>query len=586
MDAVTDPSVRQISVMKSARVGYTKILDHIVGYFIHQDPSPLLLVQPRVEDAEDYSRTEIAPMLRDTPVLAEIAGDLKAKDSNQRIQKRVFRNGSSVSFVGANSPGGFRRITARIVAFDEVDGYPSQGAGDEGDQIALGTKRSESFWNRKIILGSTPTIDGVSRIQKAWEESDQRRYFVPCPHCGHRQTLKWENLKWERSEAGEHLPETAHFRCEEHGCRLEEHDKPGMIDAGEWIAGKPSSGHAGFHIWTAYSLFPNAAWKYLVAEWLRVYKDPGQKKTFVNLVLGEPHQEAVDVADPDVLRKRCEPYSFETMPSDVKLITFGADTQDDRIEVTFVGWGPQGEAWVARHEVIGGDTSKPAVWEQFDQLIVEPCVTDEGKVLVAQAGCIDSAGHRSEMVYKFCRDRKRRRIYPTIGRGNPDPANPKMIWPKTPSRTKNSGDKPYTVGVDTAKDDISSRLAIVPDPNGPTARAFHFPMVGLSADYFEQLTSEHAVTSYVKNRPRRMWVPKAIGARNEAWDCLVLALAARLSLPIKLDRSPVRPVAAPKPERAADEPETAEIVSERAEPAPIAPKATPVRQRPRWGAYK
>ncbi len=584
MDAVTDPTVRQITVMKSARVGYTKILDHIVGYFVHQDPAPVLVVQPRVEDAEDYSRTEVAPMLRDTPVLAEIAGDLKAKDSNQRILKRVFRNGSSISFVGANSPGGFRRITARIVAFDEVDGYPSQGAGDEGDQIALGTKRSESFWNRKIILGSTPTIEGISRIEKAWEESDQRRYHVSCPHCGGRQVLKWENLKWDKTEDGEHLPKTAHFRCEINGCRIEEHDKPAMIDGGEWIAEKPSAGHAGFHIWAAYSLFPNAAWQFLVEEWLRVYKDPSQKKTFINLVLGQPHQEAVDAADPDLLRKRCEPYNFETLPSEAKLLTFGADTQDDRIEVTFVAWGANGESWVARHEVVGGDTSKPEVWDRFDKLIVEPCVTDEGRVLVAQAGCIDSAGHRSEMVYKFCRDRKRRRIYPTVGRGNSDPANPRMIWPKTPSRTKNSGDKPYTVGVDTAKDDISSRLAIVPDMNAPTARAIHFPMVGLSADYFDQMTSEHAVVSYVKNRPRRMWVPKTIGARNEAWDCLVLSLAARLSLPNRLDPTPARPRPSRLPKTEVKELEPA--VPEPS-PSPVAPPAKrPVRQRSRWGAYR
>lgn len=583
MDAVTDPGVRQITVMKSARVGYTKILDHLVGYFIHQDPSPILIVQPRVEDAEDYSRTEIAPMLRDTPVLAEISGDLKAKDANQRIAKRVFRNGSSVSFVGANSPGGFRRITARIIAFDEVDGYPAQGAGAEGDQIALGKKRSESFWNRKIILGSTPTIDGASRIQSAWNESDQRRYFVPCPHCSHRQTLRWENFKWEKTEDGQHLPKTAHFRCEAKGCRIEEHDKQGMIDAGEWVAGQPSKGHAGFHIWAAYSLFPNAAWEHLADEWLQVYADPIRKRAFVNLVLGEPHQESVDVADPDMLAKRCEPYSYETLPSDVKLVTFGADTQDDRIECTFVGWGPQGEAWVARHEVILGDTSKPTVWNEFDRLIVEPCVTDEGRVLVAQAGCIDSAGHRSEMVYKFCRDRKRRRIYATIGRGNADPANPKMIWPKTPSRTKHSGDKPYTVGVDTAKDDISSRLAIVPDPNGPTPRAFHFPAIGLSEDYFQQLTSEHAITTYVRNRPIRKWQKKTLGARNEAWDCLVLALASRLSLPIKLDRSPVRPT---PPVRVVEQQEMASIEPDRAADEQQSAPKKPVRHRPRWGAYR
>ena len=167
--------------MKSARVGYTKMLDHAIGYYLHQDPSPILLVQPRVEDAEDYSKTEIAPMLRDTPVLAAIAGDPKSKKTDQTILKKTMLNGASVTLVGANSPGGFRRITCRIVLFDEVDGYPAGGAGAEGDQIALGKKRSETFWNRKVVLGSTPTVKGVSRIEKAFAETDQRYYFVPLP---------------------------------------------------------------------------------------------------------------------------------------------------------------------------------------------------------------------------------------------------------------------------------------------------------------------------------------------------------------------------------------------------------------------
>src|SRR5260364_274637 len=159
--------VTHITVMKSARVGYTKILDHVISYFIHQDPSPILAVQPRVEDAEDYSKSEIAPMLRDTPVLSALAGDPKAKDSAQTILKKTFSNGASLTLVGANSPGGFRRITARLVLFDEVDGYPAGGAGTEGDQIALGIKRSETFWNRKIMIGSTPTIKGISRMRRA-----------------------------------------------------------------------------------------------------------------------------------------------------------------------------------------------------------------------------------------------------------------------------------------------------------------------------------------------------------------------------------------------------------------------------------
>ena len=184
LDAITDPAVRQVTVMKSARVGYTRCLDHAVGYFIHQDPSPILFVMPRIEDCEDFSRTEILPMLTDTPVLAELTGDIKTRDANQRILKRQFRNGASIAFVGANSPAGFRRITARVVLFDEVDGFPLE-AGFEGDQIPLGIKRTETFWNRKIVFGSTPTLKYQSRIEKAFADSDQRYYHVPCPSCGH-----------------------------------------------------------------------------------------------------------------------------------------------------------------------------------------------------------------------------------------------------------------------------------------------------------------------------------------------------------------------------------------------------------------
>ena len=216
MDSITDPTVTRVSVMKSARVGYTKILDLALGFFLHQDPCPNLVVQPRVEDAEDYSKTEIDPMIRDTPELAELAGDLKARDSGNTIAKKTLRNGASIAFVGANSPGGFRRITVRNVFFDEVDGYPVSGAGMEGDQIALGIKRSETFWNRRAVIGSTPTVKGSSRIEKSFEESDKRRYYVPCPHCEEMQVLEWggvdtaHGIKWEKDEQGNGIPETAH----------------------------------------------------------------------------------------------------------------------------------------------------------------------------------------------------------------------------------------------------------------------------------------------------------------------------------------------------------------------------------------
>lgn len=561
MDAVTDPSVRLITVMKSARVGYTKILDHVVGFFIHQDPSPILVVQPRVEDAEDYSRTEIAPMLRDTPVLAAISGDLKAKDSNQRIQKRVFRNGSSVAFVGANSPGGFRRITARIVAFDEVDGYPVTGAGNEGDQIALGIKRTESFWNRKVILGSTPTIKGISRIEKSWGESDQRRYHVPCPHCGEMQVLKWANLAWDKDkdDKGEtiaHYPETAHFICEASGCIIEEHDKPKMIDGGEWVAGKPFAGHAGFHIWAAYSLFENAAWRYLVEEFLRVRSDPSLLQTFVNLVLGETWEEQGETVASHSLINRLENFDGETLPEAVRVITAGVDVQDDRLELQLVAWGEKEESWPFAYEVLHGDPAQATVWQELDAALLGVFRTEEGRSLRVRAACVDTGGHHGERVYAFVRSRKNRRIFPTKGAAGTRP-----IWPRTASRAGAKGNEQvFIVGVDTAKDALYGRLRI----SKPGPGYVHFAAGGpFDETYFKQLTAESVVTRFREGRPYRVWVlPK--GARNEALDTFVLALAAVRALPRALERSVHASVDVPAPEK----PEAPGAVEEPAQAQP------------------
>lgn len=557
LDAVSDPAVTQVTVMKSARVGYTKCLDHIVGFFVHQDPSPVLVVQPRVEDAEDYSRTEIAPMLRDTPVLAEIAGDLKAKDANQRILKRVFRNGSSVSFVGANSPGGFRRITARVVMFDEVDGYPVGGAGDEGDQISLGVKRSVSFWNRKIVLGSTPTLKGQSRIEKEWMKSDMRRYHVPCPQCGHEQVLKWANLRWDKTEDGEHKPETAYFVCEGNGCVIEEHHKPAMIDAGRWVAEHPSGSHAGFHIWAAYSLFPNAAWRYLVEEFLRVRKDPTLLQTFVNLVLGETWEESGERVEGNSLRSRAEAYDHETLPECVLALTAGVDTQDNRLEVHVVAWGHREESWPCLYEVLHGDPAQPTVWQELDDLLQSTFRTESGRALRIRSACIDSGGHHADQVLKFASARRGRRVFATKGQAGPRP-----IWPKRASKTRTSMDV-FVLGVDTAKDALYSRLRIV-DP-GPGY--VHFPTAdGFGDDYYEQLTSEQVVTRYREGRPYRVWVPKSKGARNEVLDTFVLALAAMKALPIRFDQ-----VKAPAPA-------TIENNSTDDEDAPQIPAAVEVQQ--------
>jgi phage terminase large subunit GpA-like protein len=525
MDAVTDPSVGMITVMKSARVGYTKVLDHIVGYFVHQDPSPILVVQPRVEDAEDYSKTEIAPMLRDTPVLATLAGDPKAKDSGQTILKKTFLNGASLTLTGANSPGGFRRITARIICFDEVDGYPKGGAGTEGDQIALGTKRSESFWNRKIILGSTPTVQGESRIERSWAESDQRRYFVPCPHCGELQVLEWGGvdtpygIKWDKDEAGQGRPETAHYVCV-NGCLIEEHDKLDMVGAGEWRATKPCKGHAGFHIWAGYSLFPNAAWPNLVAEWLRVKADPVSRQTFINLVLGEPYEDRGEqVLNERALIERCETFAAE-VPDGVAILTAGVDTQPDRFEVEVVGWGWNEESWSVDYHVIDGDPDLPETRQKLDEYLTRKWRRADGRPFVVEATCIDSGGANTEAVYQFAKARLGRRVWAIKGASERS-GQRSPIWPtRRPSAKNRSKFRPFIIGVNAAKDAIRNRLHLTT----PGPGYMHFPKER-DANYFAQLTAERSILKVVGGRRFRVWdLPR--GRANEGLDCRVYAYAA------------------------------------------------------------
>ncbi|MEM8068603.1 phage terminase large subunit family protein [Morganella morganii] len=535
MDAFTDPSVTQVSVMKSARVGYTKILDHAVAYYLSHDPSPILVVQPRVEDAEDYSKTEIAPMLRDTPSLKAIAGEAKAKDSGQTILKKQFSNGANLTLVGANSPGGFRRITCRIILFDEVDGYPSGGAGSEGDQIALGIKRSETFWNRKIGLGSTPTVKNVSRIEKAYNESDQRHYWVPCPHCGEFQILEWGGpdtpygMKWDKDADGNGLPDTAYYVCRHNGCVIHDSDKSLMIKNGEWRAEKPFTGHAGFHIWAAYSLFPNASWPNLVKEWLRVKDDPLMRQTFINLVLGEPYEDRGEKAlSEQKLLERCEVWAAE-VPDGVTLLTAGIDTQDDRFEIEVVGWGRSEESWSIAHDVIEGDLETPEPWERLDAYLKQIWRRADGRGFAIMAACMDSGGHHTQAVYDFCKARLGRRIWAVKGEsargGKRSP-----IWPTKciTSRSK-AGFKPVIIGVNAAKDAVRGRLHLeLPAAGEPAPAYMHFP-VDRDLQYFGQLLAERSVIKVSGGQRYRVW-EQIPGRANEALDCRVYSYAALCGL--------------------------------------------------------
>ena len=236
LDAITDPAVERVSMIKSARIGWTQMMNAAIAYFMTQDPCPILAVQPTLDLAEIYSREMIAPMLREVPVLRELMPGAAVKTTGRTLLHKTFPGGV-LSMVGANSGAGFAMISRRVVAFDEVDRYPAS-AGDEGDPIALGEKRAQSYWNRKIIAGSTPLLADLSRIEKMFNAGDRRRRYWPCPRCGYFDFLtpwlkatRGHILRWPKGR-----PDAAYFECRGNGCTIEERHKRDMDEAGEWRA--------------------------------------------------------------------------------------------------------------------------------------------------------------------------------------------------------------------------------------------------------------------------------------------------------------------------------------------------------------
>ncbi len=532
LNAFTNPIVEQVSVIKSARVGWTKCMNVVVAYYMAQDPCPIMIVQPTIEDAEGYSKEEIAPMIRDVPVLRELFPEkTSTRRSGQTLLLKEFRGGS-VSMVGANSGRGFRRVSRKVVLFDEVDGYPPS-AGTEGDQIKLGIRRTEYYWDRKIGAGSTPLLAGSSRIEELFERGDQRRYYVPCPHCGHMDYLVFSEgdqghfMQWPKDR-----PEKAHFVCKANGCVIEHEHKRAMVEAGEWRAAAPFTGHASFHIWAAYSYSPNASWGQIASEFVEAKGGgPEMLKTFVNTVLGETWKDRGEAPDWLRLYQRRETYKIGTVPPGVQFLTAGIDVQKDRLVYEVVGWGAGKQSWSVDAGVLPGDTSTEtsAAWVQLDELLNRSWQRADGQSLAILMLAVDS-GYNTQTVYNWARRHPMSRVIACKGVptarvliGTPSPVD-------VTSRGKRlaRGYKVWPVGVNVAKAELYGWLRLeapTSESGDPTPSGFcHFPEYG--EEYFKQLTAEHLVPMVKRNGFTVLEWQILPGRENHFLDCRVYARAA------------------------------------------------------------
>jgi len=502
MDAVNDHNIHTIVFMKSAQVGATEILNNIVAYYIDQDPSPTLVLQPTLQMAQAWSKDRLANMIRDCDKLREKVKDPKSKNSSNTVLSKQFPGGN-INIVGSNSAAGLASRPIRILLCDEVDRYdPSAGA--EGDPINLAIKRTTTFWNRKVFITSTPTIKGLSRIEIAFEESDQRYYEVPCPHCEEYQVLEWEQIHWESKK-----PETAEYSCKHCEQIIPETKKQWMLSQGRWQATQETKRVAGFHISELYS--PWRTWKDMAIDFYAVKSQPEMLKTWVNTALGRTFDDPGESIEHSALMELREDYDFSNIPNKVLLITCGIDVQGDRLEAQTIGWGHNNEAWVLDYRIFFGDPSSNNVWKDLDVYLNTGFTREDDKKLKIVSACIDSGGHHTQQVYAFTKNRVHRKVFAIKGQSvsnKPIAGRPSFI-----GRARHIL---YPVGSDTAKEFIYSRLKA-------ENKVIHFPAT-VDEEYFKQLTSEKRVIKYVKGAKKFEWVKKT--TRNEALDTFVYAVAA------------------------------------------------------------
>ena len=489
--------------MTSAQIGKTEMLLNTIGYYSEHDPSPIMVVNPTDAMAQAFSKDRLAPMIRDTECLKEIYGMAKSRDTANTILHKQFPGGH-ITMIGANAPTNLASRPIRILLLDEVDRYPAS-AGTEGDPVDLADKRTTTFWNRKVVLVSTPTEKGVSRIEKEYLKSSQEEWCVQCPYCGKYTPFKWDNLDFK-----DMMMKCDH--CEEKLSEDEWKEQPGMF-----VAQNPSvTDIRGFHLNEMAS--PWKRWKDIKQAYLEAVKDKKETgsdyklRTWVNTSLGEPYEVMGAKADLKDLINRREKYTAE-LPKGVLLLTAAVDVQDDRLELEVCGWGAGYESWGITYEKLYGNLEKNFIWEELEAFLSKPFTFEDGQALNIACTFIDTGGHFTTQSYKWLKSmqQKKKMIFGVKGMGsNGIP----LLHKKS---TNNQYNVPILIlGVNAGKETVLERLYITEYGSGYC----HFPENidrGYDQKYMKGLTSEQRIVKDVKGKPTVCWV-KRPGARNEPFD--------------------------------------------------------------------
>jgi len=537
MDSLSEHSpVRSVTFMKSSGVGGTEAMYNWLGYIMHHlQNKDTMVVVPTLELRDRSFNPRLTKMIEESDALAALSTTASRNKAN-RNDLMEYGAGAKIIKAGSNSADSLRSDHLPYAICDEVDAFPWE-VGDEGDPITLIKNRQTTFGARaKTFYVSTPVRERASRIAHLYSRTDQRRYHVPCPHCGHLQPLEFggrevvHGLKWRlelpNTDTGEVSGPTkqvidAWYVCIKCESRIDEGHKTEMLkESGHggracWIAGNPRiKKHRGYHINRLYApIGLGLSWHEIAQDWVNAQGDSSELKAFVMTYLGEVWSEEGDSIEAISLQSRLENYTREQIP--IGLITAGVDVQKDRLEASIMAWGNGEEGWLLEHLIIPGDTTKTEVWDELNEAFIEAGV---------QFAAIDS-GYNTSMVYAFCEKRRWcMAVKGVTGSGRPLIEDEKKRRQRMRNRRR-KGAAVEPLGVDQGKALLYARLKM---PT-PCKGYIHFPQRACCDDeYFAQLAAEKLVTKMRGSRPIMEWVQTR--PRNEALDCMLYALAAcRLS---------------------------------------------------------
>ena len=511
--------------MLASQIGKTEMLLNTIGFYACTDPDSILAVL-ETEKKADIFAGRFASMVKDTPALRSRISTARGPSTDNTKHHKNFPGGF-IEIVTAGSDANLTSLAIRLLVMDEVDKY---GTTKSGDPVELAINRTTTYRHRrKIVRISTPLDKHNSRIEAAYLQSDQRKYNVPCPHCGVLQILVFGNLKFQRKEGDALEVENVFYECEHCHAPIEHRKKREMLSKGKWIAEKPFRGHAGFWLSVLYS--PWVSWKEVSEKFLKANRFQETLRVFINEQLAESWEEKKDKVDEQSLFGRRETYGPQ-IPFGVGLLTAAADVQDNRIEATLIGWGRGEESWIIEHATFYGDPAQieDDCWVNLEAWLMKERIHENGQPMSIDCTFIDS-GYLAKIVYKFCAGKAGRRIFAIKGEDGR-----RRYITERPKR-KQKADI-VIIAVDMVKEILNSRLKLKINADTDTGVIphgyIHFPVgYGTDIEYFQQLTNE--VPLWKKDRSGRpyksWWLPP--GKRAESWDCFVYGYAALEFLKIR-----------------------------------------------------